>query len=200
MVRPEGVEPPTYWFVASCSIQLSYGRTLRGKQPSKNTGIRHLEQTSEDSKVTGRKNEWCARKDSNLRPFGGFLRLGAKHTNAKPQHVVTRYDELPVESDQLGQPSPKLHQIHCVAAEYPDQGVEGASPLRSLVATQNVYPLCVLIDLHPEQNLVADGEISRQVLFESTSRTEVASRGNVTVWAFNHNRMWRQSAVATDLQ
>jgi hypothetical protein len=29
MVRPEGVEPPTYWFVASCSIQLSYGRTLR---------------------------------------------------------------------------------------------------------------------------------------------------------------------------
>jgi hypothetical protein len=27
MVRPEGVEPPTYWFVASCSIQLSYGRT-----------------------------------------------------------------------------------------------------------------------------------------------------------------------------
>jgi hypothetical protein len=29
-VRPEGVEPPTYWFVASCSIQLSYGRTLQG--------------------------------------------------------------------------------------------------------------------------------------------------------------------------
>ena len=29
MVRPEGVEPPTYWFVASCSIQLSYGRTLQ---------------------------------------------------------------------------------------------------------------------------------------------------------------------------
>ena len=28
MVRPEGVEPPTYWFVASCSIQLSYGRTF----------------------------------------------------------------------------------------------------------------------------------------------------------------------------
>ena len=29
MVRPEGDEPPTYWFVASCSIQLSYGRTLQ---------------------------------------------------------------------------------------------------------------------------------------------------------------------------
>ena len=28
-MRPEGVEPPTYWFVASCSIQLSYGRTLQ---------------------------------------------------------------------------------------------------------------------------------------------------------------------------
>ena len=34
MVRPEGVEPPTYWFVASCSIQLSYGRTLRGDATS----------------------------------------------------------------------------------------------------------------------------------------------------------------------
>jgi hypothetical protein len=27
MVRPEGFEPPAYWFVANCSIQLSYGRT-----------------------------------------------------------------------------------------------------------------------------------------------------------------------------
>src|SRR6185312_12289950 len=27
MVRPERFERPTYWFVASCSIQLSYGRT-----------------------------------------------------------------------------------------------------------------------------------------------------------------------------
>jgi hypothetical protein len=29
MVRPERFERPTYWFVASCSIQLSYGRMLR---------------------------------------------------------------------------------------------------------------------------------------------------------------------------
>ena len=26
MVRPDRFELPTYWFVASCSIQLSYGR------------------------------------------------------------------------------------------------------------------------------------------------------------------------------
>jgi hypothetical protein len=27
-VRPEGLEPPAYWFEASRSIQLSYGRTV----------------------------------------------------------------------------------------------------------------------------------------------------------------------------
>jgi hypothetical protein len=45
MVRPEGVEPPTYWFVASCSIQLSYGRTLQGMQLSNFTEGCALEQT-----------------------------------------------------------------------------------------------------------------------------------------------------------
>jgi hypothetical protein len=29
MVRPERFELPTLWFEAKCSIQLSYGRTLR---------------------------------------------------------------------------------------------------------------------------------------------------------------------------
>ncbi len=38
MVRPEGFEPPTLWFVAKCSIQLSYGRTLPWMQLNKNTG------------------------------------------------------------------------------------------------------------------------------------------------------------------
>ena len=29
VARPEGFEPPTPWFVAMCSIQLSYGRAVR---------------------------------------------------------------------------------------------------------------------------------------------------------------------------
>src|SRR5260370_18034639 len=49
LVYPEGVETPTSWFVASCSIQLRYGRTLRWMQPSKNTGIRRPEQTPAES-------------------------------------------------------------------------------------------------------------------------------------------------------
>ena len=32
MVRPERFELPTYWFVASRSIQLSYGRVIGFKQ------------------------------------------------------------------------------------------------------------------------------------------------------------------------
>ena len=51
MVRPEGVEPPTYWFVASCSIQLSYGRTLQGMQPFKDIGICSLEQPSDERRM-----------------------------------------------------------------------------------------------------------------------------------------------------
>ncbi len=32
MVRPEGLEPPTAWFEAKYSIQLSYGRTHTKKR------------------------------------------------------------------------------------------------------------------------------------------------------------------------
>jgi hypothetical protein len=35
LVRPEGFEPPTPWFVAKYSIQMSYGR-LKGANYSKN--------------------------------------------------------------------------------------------------------------------------------------------------------------------
>src|SRR3984885_11342175 len=53
MVRPEGFEPPTLWFVAKCSIQLSYGRTLRGMQPSNDIGVCALEQAARGLCVRG---------------------------------------------------------------------------------------------------------------------------------------------------
>jgi hypothetical protein len=40
MVRPERFELPAFWFVARRSIQLSYGRTVRGKILSCRTNCR----------------------------------------------------------------------------------------------------------------------------------------------------------------
>jgi hypothetical protein len=63
MVRPEGFEPPTLWFVAKCSIQLSYGRTLLGLQPFKDNGVCNLEQPFD---APNSLKKWCAREDSNF--------------------------------------------------------------------------------------------------------------------------------------
>ena len=38
MVRWEGVEPPTFWFVARCSIQLSYQRVTSAHYKEINAG------------------------------------------------------------------------------------------------------------------------------------------------------------------
>jgi hypothetical protein len=40
MVHPERFERPTYWFVASCSIQLSYGCTWLQEQLFEDKGLR----------------------------------------------------------------------------------------------------------------------------------------------------------------
>ena len=76
MVRPEGVEPPTYWFVASCSIQLSYGRTcFESKstlsQLSKDKGFRFPEQLAHRVKT--------ARLTSTARMFQREMMVCAEH-------------------------------------------------------------------------------------------------------------------------
>ena len=56
MVRLERFERPTYWFVASCSIQLSYGRTLLCMQLFKDNGICCAEQPVDE----GALDVYCA--------------------------------------------------------------------------------------------------------------------------------------------
>ncbi|MDQ5884676.1 MAG: hypothetical protein QG556_1016 [Pseudomonadota bacterium] len=56
MVRPEGFEPPTLWFVAKYSIQLSYGRIFFGGE----RGIRTLDGILSHTPLAGER----------LRPLG----------------------------------------------------------------------------------------------------------------------------------
>ena len=53
MVRPEGVEPPAFWFVAKRSIQLSYGRTLQKRQPFNDIRICLSNQAARNKAKTG---------------------------------------------------------------------------------------------------------------------------------------------------
>lgn len=57
MVPKEGLEPPTLWFEARYSIQLSH------------LGTRSLLTLSETN-FNRNKRKWCLRQESNLRPFG----------------------------------------------------------------------------------------------------------------------------------
>jgi hypothetical protein len=132
----------------------------------------------------------------------GFLRLGPKHTKAKPQYAVTPYDELVRQPDASAAAPEKESSDTLWLPSTLIQGVTGkiASPLCELVATQDILPLRILIDLYAEQNLVADGGISRHVVYKAYKKEQVGERGEVVIWAFvpeevihrGDSKRWRQ--------
>jgi hypothetical protein len=100
LVRPERFERPTYWFVASCSIQLSYGRTLRGMQPSKNTGIHRAEQTNvgrttknENGRSSAPASSGCS-LDSTFWFDPQLPRYDGRGTNPQEQRVLMRHEDV----------------------------------------------------------------------------------------------------------
>ena len=60
MVRSEGLEPPTYKFVACCSIQLSYDRTCPG-------GLYRIPHGLRVSFRLVSQHDWWRERDSNSR-------------------------------------------------------------------------------------------------------------------------------------
>lgn len=59
LVRPEGLEPPAYWFEANRSIQLSYGRAWDGRDLNGSKRIQKTEFRSQNSEYR--------RQDSGVR-------------------------------------------------------------------------------------------------------------------------------------
>lgn len=116
----------------------------------------------------------------------GFLRLGPNHTALHPQYAVTPYNKLLCRPDATDSTS---QQVAADTLWLPSTLIQGlgeneSSPLSKLVATQDILPLRILVELYSEQNLVADGGIDRRVLHDEYERQRVGERGKHVVWAF----------------
>ena len=66
MARPEGFEPPTAWFVARYSIQLSYGRFFLSCRPTVSWGAQLYEPLVVNTSCSQGEN-WRRERDSNPR-------------------------------------------------------------------------------------------------------------------------------------
>ncbi len=91
MARPEGFEPPTPWFVARYSIQLSYGREMKAMNRYTQNLIDHLPLFSAICPLS---SHWRRERDSNprwsyqphtplagerLQPLGHLSRYKSRH-------------------------------------------------------------------------------------------------------------------------
>ena len=77
-MRPEGLEPPAYWFEASRSIQLSYGRMASSYHPNE-----HRFTMAVETEIKLRLSEGPERAKAFLKQRG-FLAIGPRAARNQP--------------------------------------------------------------------------------------------------------------------
>lgn len=140
------------------------------------------------ARFSGRDNATTAASVNAIEKYTGIGRSRAKKavaelcastivrltkTGSHPRYELSQSSKDTEESNWIWLPNAL---VSGVANETP--------PVERVRQAQDVLGLRLLIDLYHAQNLVEDGGISRDILWQTFDRREIEQRGAYTVWAF----------------